>query len=158
MFARCLKYIWIFLLLKWNSFWKLPNMAVGFFFGLLMHVLSSYVLFESCEVLKCQFWIPLCWICLLFSYNNFENWNFMHVFYDLLFCYCLYGNVVCVNQKDLVLRLEMHFLGLVVANAFLSKIWVSVFHVLPKNITLDLWFGSILVPFFTLNTLLDFIN
>jgi hypothetical protein len=62
----------------------------------------------------------------------------MHVFYDLLFCYCLYGNVVCVNQKDLVLRLEMHFLGLVVANAFLSKIWVSVFHVLPKNITLDL--------------------
>jgi hypothetical protein len=62
----------------------------------------------------------------------------MHVFYDLLFCCCLYGNVVCVNQKDLVLRLEMHFLGLAVANAFLSKIWACVFHLLPKNITLDL--------------------
>jgi len=50
----------------------------------------------------------------------------------------LYGNVVCVNQKDFVLRLEMHFLGLAVANAFLSKIWACVFHLLPKNITLDL--------------------
>ena len=129
-----------------------------FFLGLLMHVLGFYVLFESCEVLKYQFWIPLCWICLLFSYDNFENWNFMHVFYDLLFCCCLYGNVVCVNQKDFVLRLEMHFLGLAVANAFLSKIWACVFHLLPKNITLDLWFGPILVHFFTLNTLLDLIN
>jgi archaeosine-15-forming tRNA-guanine transglycosylase len=47
---------------------------------------------------------------------NFGKWDFMHIFHDLLFfvvCFDSniydYDNVVCVNKKDLVLKLGMYF-------------------------------------------------
>ena len=66
------------------------------------------------------------------------------IFHDFFVSFDLnvyhYDNVDCLNKKESISRLSMHFW---------KKIWVSVLHVLPKNIALAMSFGPVLFYLFT---------
>jgi hypothetical protein len=83
----------------------------------------------------------------------------MHDFDDLIFFISSFdsnmfdiSNVVREDQKQCGLRLGRPFLGFNSVLGF-CRLLGNILHVLKKNIVLTLWFGSVLVNLFVLNTL-----